>query len=221
MTGSGTKLWEITKMNRKAFSFFLVTAFLSIGRSAIAQGGASHFAPDSLDSIEYGSLGDWLTQHVGGDLFLDGEICGLHSSDWFPLRDAGGIGAEIRIHPIFVGVIGGFTGGGGNQYSNTFVYSSLYIGAMVGGYRVEVGKTYADSSPMEDKTPSDYRVYFLGVSKRFGTIAFVEPDIRVMFPTVGHLWQSSLEYEYMPVTEYYHLNGLFFALSVKVGVGIN
>jgi len=123
------------------------------------------------------------------------------------------------VRPVFLGAIIGFAGGGAQ--GGTFLFSSLYTGVIINDYRVEIGKTYADSSPFSDKTPSDYRVYFLDLSKRFGTVIFLEPDIKAMFPTVGHHWQSNPGYSLIPTTEFYHFGNLYFAISVKVGIGFN
>lgn len=192
-------------------------------QDAFAQGDASHF-PLS-DSGTYSSW-KWVSEHVGGDFFLSSEIYGLHLSGVGSLTRGLGPGAEIRIRPVFLGAVVGYCGDEGIRGLNgTFSFAAFYAGVNVRGYHAEIGEVLGDNNDWTSLAVprSTYSSAFLGVSKRLGDILFVEPGIEVMLPVVAHYWL--INYNVAPneihVTEHYRLRDLFFAFSLKLGIGFN
>lgn len=168
---------------------------------ATAQGGASHFAPDSA-ALE-----------IGVDLFFNAEFYGLHLSGQGSLTDAGGIGAELRLAPVFINIVEGVTGDDGVpgtwRRNSVFLFTSLCAGAVIDKYRIEIGGMEAGT--WVDTPPSSYTCLLAGISRRYGTTFFVQPEVKIMVPIVSNCIS----------TQHYRLDDLFFAFSFKVGIGGN
>lgn len=210
-------------MKKVIFPLVVFSICLSSVAIAVAQDSANHPAPDT-------SAFKW-PSFIGGDLFLGGELYGLHLSGVGSLTAGTAIGAELRIHPLFVGATAGFCGDEGIPYihtfdkqvhQGTFSFYSLYAGVIIGTYRADIGEIYGDNSAWTTHTPDvNYTVGYLGISKRWCDIIFVEPEVKVMFPIVAHYSLVQNYIEFTPVTQHYHLRDLFFAIGVKVGIGFN
>ena len=167
----------------------------------------------------------WWPSFIGGDLFLSGEIYGLHLSGIGSLTAGAGPGAEVRIRPFFIGGSVGVCGDEGIRYlhpSGTFNFYSLYAGVIFDNYRAEIGEVHGDNSGWGSHTPRlDYTSGFVGVSKRWGEIFFVEPGIRIMLPIVSHYYLMPRFLEFVPTTGHYGLADLYVSFDVKVGIGFN
>ena len=214
---------------------FLLSVFVislsNIGK-ATAQDGASHFANDS-------SKFSWpsIPSFIGGDLFLSGEIYGLHLSGAGSLTAGAGPGAEIRIHPAFIGAAVGFCGDEGipylhainrqnssvGHYPTTYSFYLVYAGVVINEYRLAIGAVHGDNTLWVTKTPEmNYTTTFMGISRRCGHIFFFEPEVKVMFPVVAHYSLLPLQSNmYTPITARFSLRDLYFAFSVKLGIGFN
>lgn len=216
--------FETRSFRRAVEVVALLAGLLFAGNGAFAQGGASHFAGDTttFDWEGITKVWNWVSKHVGGDLFISYEMYGLHLSGVGSLTRGYGPGAEIRVRPVFLGAFVGFCDDEGiSGLYGTFSFAELYAGTYVRGYRAEIGEVLGDNYLWTDNAVprSTYSSAFLGVSKRLGNILFVEPGIKVMFPTVARY--KIIYYGETSVTEHYHLRDLFFAFNLKVGIGVN
>ncbi len=175
---------------------------------------------------------------IGGDLFVTGELHALHFNGPSSLEPAFGLGAEVRLSPVFLGLIAGFSGDDGIPglhdvpllenfpYSSSFTYTSLYAGIQVGKYRFEAGEVNAKhyaadmASGYED---TRYSSAFVGISRRFGKIYLIEPVVKIMcplsatYPILSGQPGGTLRW----VTRHYRLPDFYFSLGVKVGIGFN
>lgn len=180
------------------------------------------------DTVVYGTeqlstAWRWVSKHVGGDLFLNPEYYGLHVAGGGPLTWDVGPGAELRIRPIFVGCIAGWCGNDGIPSLDT--YSSFYLGMMVREWRIELGQIGAAGHDDKGETIGAYVADFFGVSRRFGRGFFFEPEVKIVYPIVSHYWN------YLPgnytngssgyFTQQYHPRDLYFAIGLKLGLGVN
>ena len=117
-----------------------------------------------------------------------------------PLIAAAGIGAEMRLRPIFFGGSLGFGGGLGSGD----VITALFVGGTLGGCKLEMGTSFVDNSLTSSQgVSSSYRGYFVGVAGRFGRVGFVEPSAKVMLPATGNA------------------RNLFLVIGVQLGVGFD
>ena len=212
------------RVSRGVLSAIILLAFLSISGKALAQGGASHFAPADSGTYSW----KWMTKHVGGDLFLSAEIYGLHLTGVGSLTNGAGVGAEVRVHPLFLGAVVGICGDEGIPYiphSGIYSFYSLYVGITLHNYRAELGEIQGDSRGWVGPQSGvvSYTSGFLGISKRWSGIFFFEPEVKIMFPIVadGYVGERFPPDEWVRFREHYQPHDLFFALSVKVGVGFN
>ena len=164
----------------------------------------------------------WWPSFVGGDLFLTGDFYTLHLSGPSSLMVAGGIGAELRVKPLFVGYEVSLSecDGLSGLPLGPFASFSFYGGAMVGQYKIDCGQLYANN--YDSKFRAEFTCDFFGVSRKYGEMWFVEPGIKLMFPTVSHypVWRYNDPWPY-PTTKYFHIYDLFVSLSVRVGIGGN
>lgn len=163
---------------------------------------------------------------IGGDLFLAGDFYGLHLSGRGSLTYGEGLGTEIRVRPLFGGVVAGLSGDEGlfhvHSSPPTFFFLSLYAGVTVHDFRAEIGETSASDSWFAGNGIADsYEAGFLGVSKRWSDIVFVEPGFKIVFPIGARFAEEPQFGEFVPVTRHFHLGDLFFAFSVKAGIGFN
>ncbi|MFZ1081053.1 MAG: hypothetical protein WAO19_03920 [Candidatus Kryptoniota bacterium] len=199
-------------MKHKIFLLLVFIVYLLSGRNATAQDSTSHLEPDT-------SAFKW-PSFIGGDLFLGGELLGVH----FDAENAGtfgfmgfGAGGEVRVRPVFLGtMVGAIVREDGATYDCT----SIYGGLLIDRYRLEIGGTHAqETEGLIDK----YNSLFLGASGRFGGIVFIEPEIKIVFPIDGTFFISSGgSYPAAAVvTRYFHLRDMFFGIGLKAGVGFN
>ncbi len=202
--------------------------------SALAQTDTTHVV--EADSVIYGGVylakgWKWVSKHMGADVFLTGEYFGLHLDGPTGAASDGGVGIEVRVHPFSLGYIIGFCGKEGipgvrkldEQQGGIwdFTYRTIYVGVTVGKYRLEAGETNADNSWSVSNSPSSsYTSAFLGMSRRVGGMLFFEPELKIMYPVVSHYWNTASS-PFIPVTEHYGLHDLFFAIGLKLGIGIN
>jgi hypothetical protein len=210
-------------MKHLRYSMLVLVLCELYGRSVLAQGKATPAWPDTNTFN--------LTSIMGGDLFLSGDAFLLHASTIQSLTDAFGLGAELRFRPVFFGAVVGGCGDEGIpnmhaadiQTKNTsFLFLGLYAGAIVGKYKFEIGRTFAGNIGSNPHgTFVNYTSIFLGIGKRFGTDAFIEPQVKISFPIVGCYQRLDQRNNFYGVTEYYHMNDFCIALSLKVGVGFD
>ncbi len=213
-------------MKSTILGILLCVGSLAVTGNALAQGGASHFAPSDTGSYNF----NWFTSRVGGDLFATIEAYSFHFSrvGFFSITGAYGLGAEFRFRPLF---IGGMIGGSGNEIRpqpSDFFLSSLYAGVIIDKYRFEVGKMYGETIWMDQDSPpfAVYKTYYVGVGRRYGSGWFIEPEIRLMIPKFATYYLPGSENYSFPgsiplASDHYGLRDLFFAFSVRVGVGFN
>lgn len=228
---------EIRRFRLFLILSFLFSALLPLSGKALAQSDSARVV--ARDSITYGweqiAAGwKWVSKHVGGDLFLSYEIYGLHLSGIGSLTRGYGPGAELRISPLFIGGIVGICGDEGispihelyvqraHQFGGYYFFSSLYAGIIVSNCRMEIGGVYGDSRDWVSRGPGEnYTAGFFGVSKRWGDLLFVEPEAKIMFPIVAHYAVTPDGESWWYFSEKYHLRDLFFAISLKAGIGVN
>ncbi len=192
-----------------------------------AQSDTSRVAPK--DSITYGweqiTTGwNWISKQVGGDLFITYEIYGFNLNTFSPPTSGGGPGIEIRVRPVFVGSYVGFCGNEGIQGPwGMFSFAAFYGGAIVHGYRLEVGEVLGDNTAWtEMEVPHQtYTSAFIGVSRRIGSYFFLEPDVKLMLPIVSHYSTGNTLEGFVPGVGHYHLRDLFFSIGLKLGIGAN
>lgn len=206
-------------MKHKLFIILVFTAYLSVPKSASAQDSTSQ----SLSPVS-----SWASR-IGGDLFLTGEGYTLHFGrvGFFSLTGGGGLGLEVRVRPVFIGIIGSMSSGEvhPNNLSQTFFNATLYAGVIVEKYRLEIGEIHGSTYWADQTSPPEisYATYFLGLSRRYGSGFFAEPEVKIMFPSFGGYYQKVPPdyYYYRVVPEHYGIGDLFFAFSVKLGIGFN
>ncbi len=166
---------------------------------------------------------DWVS-HIGGDLFVTDELYGLHLTGAGSLTTGAGPGAEVRYRPIIVGAFTGFCGDEGIPgLHGVFSFLAIYAGTQVGEYRVEIGEIFGDNNLWTDmNTPhATYGSAFVGLSRRFGRIFFLEPDVKLVLPVVAHYWVGTNRFDFVPAVAHYGLADLFLSVGLKLGVGIN
>ncbi|MCL5266517.1 MAG: hypothetical protein M1469_00240 [Bacteroidetes bacterium] len=151
------------------------------------------------------------------------------------LTAVAGPGVELRFRPVFVGATAGFCGNEGIPqihtfdseitHRGTFSYYSFFAGLIIKNYRLEVGELHGDNALWVTMTPKvDYSTAFAGISRRWGHVAFFEPGIKNVLPVVAHSVMAtpvSGGYDFSPITVHYRLRDLFFAFSLKLGIGFN
>ena len=205
-------------MRNKAFLFFVFVMHLFSLGNAAAQDSTSHVTVDTSRSQCHSLL--------GGDLFLIADIYVPMRQQYYTSFKVGW-GAEIRVAPVFLGAVLGISDNGGlSSYGDTyFDYLSVYAGTSIYKYRVEIGGAWTINTY---RGPSDenYTFLFLGVNRRYGEIAFIEPEIRIMFPVSSRLTYPAnnanlFPPEYYEATKHYNLRDLFLGISVKFGIGYN
>ena len=216
------------------FFVAILAGLFSFGNTSLAQ-RPSRLSVTS-DSVGIKSESDasgwnWITGHVGGDFFLNGQLYGLHLSGGGSVTRSIGLGAEIRARPVFLGGTVGFSSDEGLPFSHAQVghdigfYSyDLYVGAIVDEYRVEIGENYVDNVDWISRYYQriNFTTGFVGVSRKIGGVAFLEPEIKIMFPIVSHYWIGyEPPFNSGPAVEHYHVGDLFFALGLKIGFGFN
>jgi hypothetical protein len=180
------------------------------------------------------SLASWAPGHFtwGTDLFLAGEAYTLHFSrvGFFQLTGEGGLGMEIRVLPVFFGAIVGVTGHEMRLNPGGFLFMTLYGGGITQGYRLEVGRINGVHPSMEAIAPPEveFTTYFLGISKKYGISKrygegfFIEPELKIMIPSVAGYYPGRDRYGYyFSAGERYGIRDLFVALGVKLGVGFD
>lgn len=210
----------------RRYSLLFIVVFTVTGGEAFAQGGASHFAPDSGSYTPKWMVSSWkwIAKNVGGDLFVTYEIYGFNFDTFSPPTSGGGPGIEIRIHPVFVGSYAGFCGNEGiSGPKGTFSFAALYAGVIVGGYRFEAGEILGDNSAWTamEVPRQTYTSAFIGLSKRVGLCLFLEPDVKLVFPIISHYWKGDYGHGFVPAVGHYQLRDLFFSIGLKLGVGSN
>ncbi len=180
------------------------------------------------------SLASWAPDHFawGMDFFLTGEAYTLHLSrvGFFQPTGEGGLGMEIRVLTVFFGAIVGATGGE-IRPNPDFLFMSLYGGRIIQDYRLELGWINGVTFPdMGTHAPPEvsFTSYFLGISKKYSTSEkydtgfLVEPELKIMFPSIAGYYQGRDRYGYyFSAGEHYGIRDLFVALGVKVGFGFD
>lgn len=166
----------------------------------------------------------WWPSFLGGDLFLTTDVFVLHVSGRGSLTSAQGIGAEIRVGPVFLGEIVGFSDNDGLWVGGAvnWKYESVYCGVLIDKWRVDFSGTRAGDYGIDEG--EGFVTTSCDVSRRYGKVFFIEPTIRVMFPIASHylpLVSNPLGPAPPLVTAHYHLRDLFFGVSIKVGIGFN
>lgn len=216
-------------MRHRNFYFVaVIVCALNVG-TTVAQDNTGNPAPDTA-SFKWPPF-------IGGDIFVNGEVYGLHLGGPASLEPALGIGAELRIKPVFLGFVAGFSGDDGIpglhglasteylHYSPNFTYTSLYCGVTMEQYRYELGeltaKHFAQEAAQDVRT--SYSCAFAGVSRRFGKLFLFEPCVKIVFPLSATypIVSSTQSTVYPWITRHYHLSDLFFAIGLKVGIGFN
>ncbi|MCL5266873.1 MAG: hypothetical protein M1469_02070 [Bacteroidetes bacterium] len=212
---------NIEGMKQRILAVVGVTSFFFVCNSALAQTDTARVVPE--DSIAYGW--NYISKHIGGDLFVEGDAYWLHFGrvGFFSLTGGGGIGAELRFRPAFAGAVASVSSREMRpRPSGPFGNASLYAGAIIGDYRVEIGEIRGGTIFGDQGAPDvGFRTYFAGVSKRFGSNFFVEPDIRLMFPFDAGYYVVGPRGHNDVIIERYNLSDLFLSFTVKVGVGFD
>ena len=222
-------------LKRKAVLLTVLLALALISGNAQAQSDSIRAAPK--DSITYGwqqisSGWNWVSKYVGGDLFVQGEAYSLHFSRvaFFSMSGGLGLGAEFRVAPVFIGGVIGTSGNEIPRPPSDFYFSSIYAGFTIDGYRIELGKVYGETSDWSTHPPpmAVYKSYFAGIGRRYGSGFFFEPEIKLMLPVIATYYYDRND----PGIAYMYpydrtalgldncgLRDLFFALTVRMGVG--
>jgi hypothetical protein len=204
-------------MRRVAVPLMIIFC-LFVYEGVIAQMSANPACPDTTASN--------LTSIIGGDLFLTGEGYTLHFGrvGFFSLTGGGGLGVEMRVRPVFVGFISSVTSHEMRPSpSGPFLNSSFYVGAIIEKYRLEIGEMHGTTF-MNDPHSPDVSITscFLGLSRRYGSDFFAEPEVKIIFPIVAGYYQyGPPDYRTHVITEHYGIHDLFFAIGVKIGIGYN
>ncbi|MCL5266484.1 MAG: hypothetical protein M1469_00075 [Bacteroidetes bacterium] len=196
-----------------------------------------HCSAAPNDSVTYGweqITTGWnlISQYVGGDLFVQGEAYSFHFSrvGFFSSSGGAGLGAEFRVAPVFIGGVIGTSNNEIPRLPSGFYSSSLYAGFTIDGWRIELGKVYGETSSWSTHPPplAVYKSYFAGIGRRYGAGFFFEPEIKLMFPVVATYYYNKNEPGIAYMYPYDHtalgldncgLRDLFFALTVRVGIG--
>jgi hypothetical protein len=166
--------------------------------------------------------GGW-PSFIGGDMFLAPDAFTVHFSGRHPLTLAIGWGVEIRIHPVFAGTITGISEDDGlSNGGDALQYRIYYGGLMFGHYRFEIGQSRAPEGSQYNGNRG-YLVWFFGTSGRFGSIFFVEPEIRIMAPveaTLIHAGGYGPHSGYL-ATQRFGLKDVFLGVSLRFGIGFH
>ncbi len=223
-------------MRPKLF-FVLFACCLLVSSLALAQTDST--AVPAKDSVSYSwqhipDSWKWIRKHFGADLFLTGDAYVLHLSGGQSITGDFGLGAEIRLRPIFLGATAGLSGDEGipgmhaqdiGIHNNTFTYLSEYVGVLIHEYRLEVGRTSGDAfDPNPHGDPVTFRTYFIGISEKFGRYTFIEPGFTMSLPVASTFSERLVNTAYGEtsyLTERFHPWDLFFSFSVKLGIGFN
>ena len=221
MKSAHEEIIEGQALMRRIKKLTVLASLLFVCRPLLAQTDSARVAPQ--DSITYGW--DFISKHIGGDLFFEGDAYWFHFGrvGFFSLTGGGALGVELRLGPAFFGVdVGASSTQMRPRPSGPFGNVSFYAGAIFADYRVEIGKIYGETIFGGQGAPDvGYRTYFAGISKRCGSNFFVEPDIRLMFPfDAGYYVIGPPSYNVVRI-EKYNLSDLFFSFTVKVGVGFD
>jgi len=156
---------------------------------------------------------------------LEGDAYWLHFGrvGFFSLTGGGGIGAELRFRPVFAGAVVSVSSHEMRpRPSGPFTNLSFYAGAMINDYRVEIGEIHGTYLAGNDQgSPGvGYDTYFAGLSRRYGSNSFIEPEVKLMFPvSAGYYIIGPPSYNVLKI-EHYNLSDLFISFTVKVGLGI-
>lgn len=215
-------------------------AFLSLlSRSASAQQDTTRTSrPDTLgynpNAIAEGqkSVADFFANHIGADLFATGEYYGFHLGGPSSTTMGGGPGIELRYHPVFLGFIAGVCGDEGipglHESDNaeggtkTYSFTSVYGGVSIDSLRIGVGVINAGNSMWVTNNPSSsYTSAYFEVSRRIGGLLFIQPQVKVLYPVVAHFYDGNRFGLAVPVTRHYHFGDLYFAIGLKLGIGVN
>ncbi len=165
----------------------------------------------------------YLGHHFGMDIFAQGEAYTFHLSkvNLLSLYGGAGLGAEVRILPLFGGGVIGVSGYQIRPRPSTFYFFSWYAGLALDGYRFEVGNEYGQTSGLVPYPQlAVYKDYFVGISRRYYSGWFLEPEIKVMIPTFA-TYYTGPQGNVNPLSDHYGLRDLFLALTVKIGVGFD
>ncbi|MCL5266875.1 MAG: hypothetical protein M1469_02080 [Bacteroidetes bacterium] len=217
--------------NRKTHFLTVMVALTLLGGTAMAQSDSSRVA--AADSSGYNpnaiakgqkAFANFLWNNVGADLYLTGEAYTFHFGrvGFLSLTGGGGYGVEVRFKPVFAGYV--YTWSSNEMRPRPpgpFVCSSLYAGVITGGYRAEAGEIYGYFLGTDMGSPEvTFKTYFAGLSRRYGTNAFIEPEVRLMFPVdAGYYTVGPPSYNVVKI-EHYRVSDLFISFSVKVGLGL-
>ncbi len=206
-----------------ALGFAILSCFCNLAAAQTDTTRAAHAGTVVYGFEQLSSAWRWMSKYVGGDLFLAPGYYRLHLTGGDPLIWDLGPGAELRIHPVFVGGEAGWCGNDG--IPSLDMYSSFYLGVMAKQWRIELGQINATGHDDKGNETGAYVADFLGVGRRFGRGLFFEPEVKIMYPIVSHSWN------YAPgnyangssgvTTQEYHLRDLYFSLSLKLGFGFN
>lgn len=160
---------------------------------------------------------------LGWDLFFNLNLFGLHfDPNAATLGEEIGIGAELRVSPFFLGAIAGISDNEGMWQDDAQYYRclSIYGGAVIGKYRLEIGGAHGWAA-----NGDNYASVFLGGSRKYGDIFFVEPEIRIVYPVAGTFSYELNYWHYPPpfvtVSPNFSIRDIFFGLGVKLGIGYN
>ncbi len=210
--------------------FVVQPAFAQSDTSRVVPADSSGYNPNQLAEGQK-RIGDYLAKHFGFDLFATGEVYSLHFSRVSFLSSSGGVGmgAELRIAPVFIGGIFGESGNEIPRPPSEFYFSSLYAGFMISGYRIDVGKIYGETQWLDQDSPpvAVYNSLFAGIGRRYGSGFFFEPEIKFMFPVTSTYYYYANQPGIMYNGPNAHtavgrdnggLRDLFLAFSIKVGL---
>ncbi len=218
-------------LHRRLGTLVLLTGPFFVCHFALAQSDTSRVA--TVDSSGYNpnalaegqkALAKFLRDSVGADLFLEGDAYWFHFGKvgFFSLTGGGALGLELRVRPVFFGLdVGASSTQMRPRPSGSFGNVSYYAGAIIADYRVEIGKIYGETFNGSQGAPEvGHRTYFAGVSKRFGSNFFVEPDIRLMLPVDAGYYAVNQRDHNDVIVESYNMSDLFLSFTVKVGLGV-
>lgn len=161
---------------------------------------------------------DWWPSYLGAGFFITIDELSSHGNG----GGAVGMGYDVRVGPVFAGVINGISENDGLWDGEVdWKYQSIYCGAWIDAWRIDINSTHVGDYGVSGG--EGFITASCDVSRRFEYFVFVEPEIRIMFPIASHYSPYSPKYgPYVPpVTVHYHLRDLFIGLSLKIGIGFN
>ena len=130
----------------------------------------------------------------------------------------------MRLRPVLVGFVATVSSHEMRPNpSGPFFNTSFYGGVIIEEYRLEIGEIHGATFMNDPLAPEvSSTACFLGVSKKYGSNFFAEPELKVMFPVVAGYYQyGPPDYRTHIITEHYGIRDLFFAFGLKVGIGFN